>query len=158
MNIRITFSKPTHFLGRNGTAACSGLHWVESPEGVHIAPLTSQGKVGRCEIVIPTEDVVSVACSLLAFNKTEPKEHVCTFVEMSDLVPKAWRGWFEAALSENAPFGWGDNNRTLVTARALADHCDDVLELHGENTSRSAATKFLKKLRALGETYIDLEN
>lgn len=87
----------------------------------------------------------------------------CSFIELSDIVPAEWRDWFYTAISENAPFSWGDNNRTLVTASSLYDHIDDALfdaeEVHdeeGENTKEY--NQFLSMLAGLGETYIDLEN
>ena len=46
----------------------------------------------------------------------------CGFIPISGLVPKAWASWFYCAISENAPFSWGDNNRSLLTDSALAQH------------------------------------
>lgn len=86
------------------------------------------------------------------------KTHNCTYVEASDLVPKTWRPWFWTCISTNAPFSWGGNNRSLVTASDFAQHCDTALELHGDAVTPSTRTRFLNKLRELGETYVDLEN
>lgn len=76
----------------------------------------------------------------------------CQFVSASDLVPKRWCSWFWGKISENAPFSWGDNNRSLVTASCFADHCQQRLD------DSPASQKFLAKVRALGEMYIDLES
>jgi hypothetical protein len=88
-----------------------------------------------------------------AKKKTDavPK-HTCTYVRVSDLAPKAWRGWFWEQISDNAPFSWGDNDRTLVTASRFAAHCEQRL-LYSMGVRR-----FMKRLHALGETYIDLES
>ena len=80
------------------------------------------------------------------------KTHTCEFVSATDLVPGTWRGWFWELISENAPFSWGDNNRSLVTASFFRQHCEERLP-EGPATAR-----FLGKLRRLGETYIDLES
>ena len=85
------------------------------------------------------------------------QKHTAEFVLVTDLVPTAWRNWFWELISEGAPFSWGDANRTLITASSFADHCEKRL-LDSEGTSASAKTKFLRAVRALGETYIDLEN
>lgn len=84
----------------------------------------------------------------------------CTFVEVSDLVPKQWTHWFWSLISEDAPFSWGDNNRTLVTASRFHDHCMNRLDCPEDfGITQKAVDKFLKKIADLGETmYIDLEN
>lgn len=51
------------------------------------------------------------------------------YVEISEIVPNDWKDWFFNDLSENAPFSWGDNNRTLVSADRLKDHALDVLDM-----------------------------
>ena len=50
------------------------------------------------------------------------------YVELSEIVPSEWETWFFNDLSENAPFSWGDNNRTLVDAGRFRDHAVDVLD------------------------------
>ena len=88
-------------------------------------------------------------------NKKIQKK-TCEFVEFGSLIPKNWsparREQFFCDISDNAPFSWGDNNRTLVTASAFANHC----QLHLDDSRRTQA--FLRKLWTLGETYVDLEN
>jgi len=85
-----------------------------------------------------------------------------TYIEISDLVPQEWAHWFYCALSSNAPFSWGDNNRTLVTAERLHDHCVDCLEDIAEDedieVNQMDIDNFLRVLENLGLTYIDLEN
>lgn len=75
----------------------------------------------------------------------------CSYIAATDLVPPLWRRWFWGLISEDAPFSWGDNNLSLVRASRFADHCEDRLD------DGPATTRFINKLRALGETYIDLE-
>jgi len=77
---------------------------------------------------------------------------MCEFVSSTDLVPRGWHDWFWEAISENAPFSWGDNNRSMVTASSFADHCEKRLE------DSPKVKRFLKKVRALREMYIDLES
>jgi len=83
--------------------------------------------------------------------KTTPVR-TCDFILASDLVPKAWSSWFWAVISDSAPFSWGDNNRTLVTASRFAEHCRNRLDDHPRYRP------FLQRLDEHGETYIDLEN
>lgn len=79
------------------------------------------------------------------------------FIEVSDLVPQSWGDWFWCLISEDAPFSWGDNNRTLIAASRFHAHCIDRLE-DVEDVSNEEIEKFLKTIESLGETYIDLEN
>jgi hypothetical protein len=82
------------------------------------------------------------------------------FIEGSDIVPKGWRDWFWGQFSENAPFSWGDNNRTFITAQRFHNHAIDVLEMAVDDgaITKKEAKLFLDKLDKLGQTYIDLEN
>lgn len=85
----------------------------------------------------------------------------CQFVEANELVPPDWTPWFWSAVSENAPFTWGDNNRSMITAIDFAIHCEEALEVYAVETPKvksSEVTAFIKMLRSLGDTYIDLEN
>ena len=81
-----------------------------------------------------------------------PTLHTCEFVLGTDVVPREWGKWFWERISENAPFSWGDNNRSMVTASDFARHCEEQLD------DSVKVKHWLKKVRALGETYIDLEN
>lgn len=83
----------------------------------------------------------------------KPKIYTCEYVCASDIAPK----WaivedFWAKISEGAPFSWGDNELSLVTASCFADWCEEVLD-----DSRKVKN-WLKQIRELGEMYIDLEN
>jgi hypothetical protein len=85
----------------------------------------------------------------------------CQFIEANELVPPEWTSWFWSAVSENAPFTWGDNNRSMVCAIDFAIHCEDVLILEAQDTSKvksSEVNTFIRMLRSLGDIYIDLEN
>lgn len=83
--------------------------------------------------------------------------HTAEFVSVTDLVPQAWTGWFWDLISESAPFTWGTNNRTLVTALDFANHCAERLALC-DDLSEADVTAFLQKVRKLGWTYVGLEN
>ena len=84
------------------------------------------------------------------------------YFEISAITPKEWHCWFFNILSDNAPFSWGDNNRTLVTAERLHDHCVNILdgipEEESSTVSQVEIDEFLRNLENLGQTYIDLEN
>jgi len=82
-----------------------------------------------------------------------PDLRSCKFVHLTDLVPDDMH-WIYDALSDNAPFSWGDNDRTLVHASRVAEHVHDMLDRETSET----VTQFLKQLDGLGEIYIDLEN
>jgi len=89
-------------------------------------------------------------------NETIDRQTV-GFVEVTSLVPKDWTTWFYAVISEDAPFSWGDNNRTLVTAERFYNHCANRLEDIDEITQEEIES-FLETIKELGQTYIDLEN
>lgn len=78
------------------------------------------------------------------------------FVSISEVLSRHLstvdRAEFWCLISDNAPFSWGDNNRTLVTASSLANHCQDRLD------DRPSYLNLLQSLRELGETYVDLES
>jgi len=76
----------------------------------------------------------------------------CQFISATDLVPKSWGGFFWELISEDAPFSWGDNNRSLVTAADFADHCAARLD------DSPKVQQWLDEVRALGQRYIDLES
>lgn len=84
----------------------------------------------------------------------------CEFVEASDLIPESWVNWFWAKISDNAPFSWGDNNRSMVCACDFRRHCEDRLldVVDDEGAEQKDIDIFLDKLQILGTTYIDLEN
>jgi hypothetical protein len=82
----------------------------------------------------------------------QPKIQTCQFISVTHVVPKSMAETLWEKISENAPFSWGDNNRSLVTASSFADHCQERLDDSQESQD------FLSKLRELGETYLDLES
>lgn len=92
---------------------------------------------------------------------TTPKiDKFCVFTEVSSLVPEEWTEWFWSCVSEDAPFSWGSNNRSMVTASDFACHCKDVLlnASADQRVPQEEIDTFLEKLRELGDSYIDLEN
>jgi hypothetical protein len=87
------------------------------------------------------------------------KIETCTFIPLTQLVPKKWNDWFYGEVSQDAPFSWGDNNRTLITASRLADHVQDkVLYHHRHTKENNAIRKWIVGVRALDSIFIDLEN
>lgn len=86
----------------------------------------------------------------------------CEFVPITSIVPESWRTWFFGAISEGAPFSWGDNNRTMVDAISFRNHADDVLELQDGLSKAELLEKeaFFDTLNYLAakNIYIDLEN
>lgn len=100
-------------------------------------------------------------------KKNTIKPQTAKFISLSDIVPKDWESWFYTAISEDAPFSWGDNNRTLVDAISFGHHAQHVLDMEesfGSNTGRDSVIKGRKKffstLNEMAEKYIyvDLEN
>ena len=84
-------------------------------------------------------------------------------IELSSILPSGWGEWFSDMLSEGAPFSWGDNNRTLITAERLHNYCEDQLEYAYpedvlEEVKEADIHNFLYAIKAMGQTYIDLEN
>lgn len=89
-------------------------------------------------------------------KKNKIELETCEYIPGTSIVPRKWDKWFWSLFSEGADFSWGDNNRTLITAERFADHCQD-LDL-AENSREKEVEVFMKMLRDLGQTYIDLEN
>ena len=88
-----------------------------------------------------------------------PDGETVSFVPVTAIVPKKWASWFYDAISSNAPFSWGDNNRTLVTAERFANHVEEtVFNGSNDDISEEEIKPFLDMLRANSLTYIDLEN
>ena len=90
------------------------------------------------------------------FDKDTNKYVVC-FIPITRLVPAGWISWFYDMISQDAPFSWGDNNRTLITASRLADHAEAGFA-NQDNIEETEIEKWLTEVRKLGNTYIDLEN
>ena len=79
-----------------------------------------------------------------------PETTSCRFVAATSLVPRGWDKWFWSAISDNAPFSWGDNDHSLVNAQDFAKHCEERLD------DSWKVKRFLRRVRAL-KVYIDLE-
>ena len=85
----------------------------------------------------------------------------CKYVCLSDIVPKQWGSWFYLAISENAPFSWGDNNRTMVDAMSFSEHVQQVMDFHDEEeVDEKQLIEFYEMLGELERkhVYVDLEN
>jgi hypothetical protein len=82
-------------------------------------------------------------------------------VAMSQVMPEEWHSWIFYALSENAPFSWGDNNMTLIHADRFMDHLVDTLDLNDQEKNiedfRESIIDTLKYLSA-NNIYVDLES
>jgi hypothetical protein len=65
---QVTWGRTTNFTGRNGYAKCNGLDIqpLDHNESVLLAPLTSRGVVGRCDIEVPLEALPEVIAKLQA--------------------------------------------------------------------------------------------
>lgn len=85
------------------------------------------------------------------------QRETCEFIPLTNIVPEVWKGWFFDVISDNAPFSWGDNDRTMVRADRLKEHCEDRIKPEEEEVDKDFTDLFLNLLDALGETYIDLE-
>lgn len=83
-----------------------------------------------------------------------PAIQTCEYIALTDIISDDLGDCWEL-IAENAPFTWGDNDRTLVTASRLHDHIADMLD---ECPKKKAVKRVLAVLDALGETYVDLES
>lgn len=92
----------------------------------------------------------------------KPEKRSCEFIHSSELIPDKWAGWFWEAITESAPFTWGDSNRTLIVASRFHAHCKEVLNGLPEDCELELQEEdvqiFLDQIEALGDTYLDLEN
>jgi len=57
--MKINYNKQVNFTGRNGYFKQTGLDIMELSHSntIMLAPITSQGKIGRCDIEIPKENI-----------------------------------------------------------------------------------------------------
>ena len=90
-------------------------------------------------------------------HKRQVPVHATEFIRITDLVPENWIHWFFGKLSETNKVTWGDANRTMITADFLADIVSDM-DLDIEETTEGARREWVKKVRNLGQMYVDLEN
>jgi hypothetical protein len=83
-------------------------------------------------------------------------------VGVTQIIPEQWEDWVWTALSDDAPFSWGDNNHSLVDAFSFGDHLDSVLDYHQDDYEdsikeyRQAVFDTINYLNA-NKIYIDLE-
>ena len=91
----------------------------------------------------------------------KPQIYSCKYVCVTEIVPKEWTDWFYDMINQDAPFSWGDNNRTMVDALSFAHHVQDRIDLQDEvKISKKTLKSFYKTLDDLEKQliYIDLEN
>jgi hypothetical protein len=92
-----------------------------------------------------------------AVTAVKPLEvHQVQYVLASDLFEGLPKLWDRFCQSEPA-FSWGDNNRSLVTAESILDHCDNHPELCGSKPVESLRQR-VHSLPEKGQTNVDLEN
>ena len=93
---------------------------------------------------------------------TDSLKHVqlIEFLPASAIAPASWQDWFWDTFAQNAPFSWGDNNRTLVTASRFKEHAAARLApvVEDGDLTQQELEEFLTRLDKLGELYVDLEN
>jgi hypothetical protein len=92
-----------------------------------------------------------------------PEYETAKYVPLSVIVPDNWKSWFYDAISLDAPFSWGDNNRTLVDAISFGHHAEeriDMEESFGNIGTIKGRKSFFSMLDQLEkeQIYIDLEN
>ena len=99
-------------------------------------------------------------------KKLQDMVETCKFVPATSLVPRSWDSWFWAPFSENAPFTWGNNNRSMVDFESFIEHAAETFS-NGEDLSIAGCRAFKKWLVRMaafrdeakhGPVYIDLEN
>ena len=91
----------------------------------------------------------------------KPQIYSCKYVCVTVIVPKQWSDWFYDMISQDPPFSWGNNNRTMVDALSFAHHVQDRLDFQDEiKISQKTLKSFYKTLDDLEKQliYIDLEN
>lgn len=104
----LKFSRNTFFTGRNGCMKQSGLEVLAiSDNRVMLSPITSKGKTGSCDMVIPNENLGAVIESLQRINgKLSLSDQMQAIVNQAKLVIKelvtAHNGMFVVFNSEDA--------------------------------------------------------
>jgi len=101
-------------------------------------------------------EILDQAKSNLVAQGLSPKLQTCCFIPATNLVPKEIAPQFWEAFSQNPPFSWGDNNRTLISASDFLDYVyqiEDNFEL-----TEDELKPVINELENLEDTYIDLEN
>jgi hypothetical protein len=83
-------------------------------------------------------------------------------VGVTRIIPEEWGDFIWTALSDNAPFSWGDNNHTLVDAFSFGDHLQSELDYLQDDYEdvikqyREAVFDTINYLH-INKIYIDLE-
>ena len=83
----------------------------------------------------------------------KPKLYKCEYVKSSDVFEGLSEAFDALANRDNLPFSWGDNNHSLVDADTIAAEMEQLDESEGEQIAKA-----IRRLRKLGQTYIDFEN
>lgn len=104
------------------------------------------------------EEHINKAQSRLKARGINPLIEICPFVPLSEIVPKNCGEGFWSTLSENAPFSWGDNNRTLIKASRLKTHCQECISYLDDEKTIKEFEKIIQSLKELEDIDIDLEN
>jgi hypothetical protein len=86
--------------------------------------------------------------------------HTCEYVFANDLLPVEHAQFIWEAISDGASCSWGDNNHSMITADRFADMIDDWSNeiVRDCFITRRALTALIKRIRALGTTYVELES
>jgi hypothetical protein len=87
-------------------------------------------------------------------NKLKAK--TVKFVPIRELVNPAWNNWFFSLLSEDAPFSWGDNNFTLISAGRFKKYVTHIL-YDGKSAGAAELMETLTYLEQ-DDVYINLED
>jgi hypothetical protein len=80
----------------------------------------------------------------------------CPFIAFTKLCEAygADTAFVSEMISDQAPFSWGDNNRTLITATRLRDRMLDCID----SQDLDPLDPMLNGLKMLDQFYIDMEN
>jgi hypothetical protein len=83
-----------------------------------------------------------------------------SYTNISDIIPLQWESWFWEEFSSNAPFSWGDNDITLITADRVLEHVKDVCSDVVDDLAikQDQVDNILAQFKALGEQYISIDN
>lgn len=79
---------------------------------------------------------------------------------VSKIVPQEAHEWFFEALSENAPFTWGDNDRSMISAPRFLIRALEIFEASGVEASADLGEQLARDMEILEEEniLIDLES
>lgn len=106
-----------------------------------------------------------------SYPSDEGNAEFAAMIPYSSLVEPELQDWIEENINSCMPFSYGDCNRSLVTASDLTRHIEQKIDCpeadeeeeeemleNAEGESPEAQRAFLKRVRDLGEIYIDLAN